>query len=529
MSNIEVDIFIWGDHPAAANAAVEAARLGLKALIVTNEWHIGAPYASGLIRVDVGALGGQNVAWTNREYFNLVSRNFVGNRFQMRVPTPSMSEQCYLDLIKFYGAWVMPGITITTVNKTLVSGSVYKISSILLSNGHTIVPRPIIHGGTGEMNCLDCSEDGDFGALAGANYFIGQEAAATYNETGGGWQPSGKTSPCDTSDGHGGYIYGVQPPIDLEVGAANPSGTQSFGWRSPVTDDPYNVRRWPKPAGYSEDYFQLEMRTIDWESTGSGLYRPLGLLGTGFYGKRDPNDDTGYRQTEWITANAAVRQEIAEGMYRARFGWLWFLANDSRVHDDIRRFMNTYKPCFDEFGDSSHTLTTSGLSYTFYRRGTRRLNNGGTGSYVAGSPYVMRQSDMQVDYSKTSSIATGYYNQDCHLVNLFAVPGGFSTNSFQNYVTQPGNADAKLVTPYDIPAEVHYTPELANLLVVNTCAKSFLADSSMRIDIHKANQGSACGAWAALALKASTAIQSYSISTLQAYIVAHGGVIHPSL
>jgi hypothetical protein len=388
------------------------------------------------------------------------------------------------------------------------------ITSVNCANNHSIVAT----------NYIDGSEDGDLAAYAGATMIVGVESAAEYSETLGGFHPS-ETSVMDvTSSTTGtGYLWGVQADPSLAEGAASPTSNQSIGWRLTVTDDPYNQRRWPKPDNYDPELFEFDRRTSNVGLDGPGTYSPLGpLLGTLFHGKRDVNDDTGWLQAEWPTADRARRAEIMAINYAAKAGWMWYLANSPDVHPTIRRLLDQWRPAYDEYLDgSSHTPTASGWPFTFYRRGTRRLLNAG---------YIMKQQDTQGSPTKVDAIGTNHYNIDCHSRKTYAVNAGagYRTDSIQNV---DDIADLKRVVPHQVSAASLYTPEVTNLLVPNCYGASFVYYCSGRIDLWKANLGSVAGLWAARSVIEATPIQSYSITTagtgLQARIVALGGVITP--
>lgn len=517
MATISCDVAVYGDHPSSINAAIEATRAGKRAILFTPEYHLGAPYAIGLGRMDVGKRGSKAFGrWTNWEYLSLLARHHAGGRWRIRAPSPGIAESCYRDLLKWYGVPVLTGSDWAIKESAGVSKSGTTITAVNCDGGDSIVAQRYIDG----------SEDGDLAAYAGCTMISGVESAATYSESLGGFQPGSSSATVDvTSSTTGtGYVWGVSPNPGLNVGDASPNSVQSFGWRLTVTDDSSNQRRWPKPDNYDPELFEFKLRTSNVGTDGPGTYNPLGpLLGTLFHGKRDVNDDTGWLQSEWPTATRARRAEILATTYAAKAGWMWYLANSPLVHDNIRRLLDTWRPAYDEYVDgSSLTPTAAAWPYTFYRRGTRRLVN---------AYYIMRQSDLQTNTTKTDTVATSHYNIDCHLRMVYATGGGtgYNTDSIQNI---DGIDDLKRITPYEVGLSSLLTSEVDNLIVSNCIGASAVAYCSLRIDLWKANFGSVAGLLAARSLFDGASLASYRSGTgladLQSRIEALGGVIHPA-
>lgn len=516
MGTITCDVAVYGDHPAAINAAIEATRAGKRAVLFTPEYHLGAPYAIGLNRIDIGTRGSKAFGrWTNWEWLSLIARHHSGGRWRIRAPSPSIAEQCYRDLLKWYGVPVLTGTDWHIAESGGVTKSGTTITAVNCDGGDSIVASVYIDG----------SEDGDLAAAAGCVMRVGIESSAEYGETLAGFKPSATASTLDvTSNVTGtGYVYGVAADPGLNDGDAAPLSVQSFGWRLTVTDDVTNQRRWPKPDNYDPEYFELDRRRSNVGTDGPGTYNPLGArLGTLFHGKRDINDDSGWLQSEWPTATRARRAEIMAITFAAKAGWMWYLANSTDVHDNIRRLLDVWRPAYDEYIDgSSLTPTAAAWPYTFYRRGTRRLVN---------ARYVMRQSDLQDNVTKTDTIATGHYNIDCHLRQIYAVNGGagYKTDTIQNV---EDIADLKRVLPYEISLGSILTTDVDNIIVPNCMGATAVAYCSMRIDFWKANLGSVAGYLAARSITDAAPLSDYMtdplLTSLQDGIEALGGVIHP--
>ena len=116
--------------------------------------------------------------------------------------------------------------------------------------------------------------------------------------------------------------------------------------------------------------------------------------------------------------------------------------------------------------------------------------------------YVMRQSDLQTERTKSDSIGMGSYNSDSHNIQRVAMPDGTVKN--EGDVQVP-------VEPYEI-AYRSITPkrsEAENLLVPVCLSASHAAYSSVRMEPQYMIIGQAAGVAAALAIRSHTSVQEF--------------------
>jgi hypothetical protein len=503
MANITADVAVWGDHWCAINAAIEAARYGRRAVLFAPTHHFGTPVVAGLGLVDLGSYGSRNLGnWTNREFYNRLSKFYGAPTYTLTRPPPSVAESIWSDMLRDYGVLVVPDVGITSV-----ASSANQISSVALSNGHTIVAA----SGSG-INFVDGDEDGDLARKAGVPLIQGREGTSTYGESLAGYQPHPETFvACDTSDGAGGLISGIWPDPGLAVGAADLGSNQMWGWRTSVTNNYHNRRPWPKPSGYDPTLFTYLVRTAG-GNFASDNFRPFGVGGVVAQGKVDVNNDTGIWQNEYQTATDVRRAAILKLMEAEWYGWIWYCATQGS--NGCQQFLDEWGPCLDEFVEG--TPTAAGLPNTFYRRGTSRLAN---------ADYILTQHDLQESPTKARVIATGYYSLDAHISRRVATAGGFFYDTLGYAGTGP-----RAVTPgYHIPSDVMFQPTITNLAVPNCHGASFVAYASTRIDNWKANMGSVAGYMAAKSIGTATPMRSLDITAIQSETVALGNVIAASL
>src|SRR5690606_17692285 len=129
-------------------------------------------------------------------------------------------------------------------------------------------------------------------------------------------------------------------------------------------------------------------------------------------------------------------------------GYFWFLSHDERVPEKLRREVNSWGLCKDEFTDNDN------WPYQLYIREARRMIG----------PYIMVQSDVQEDIYKDDAIAMGSFIIDSHIVQRLAADDGT--------VIDEGAFDVS-TKPYQIPYRV-LTPKKAECdnLLVTVCVSA---------------------------------------------------------
>jgi len=182
---------------------------------------------------------------------------------------------------------------------------------------------------------------------------------------------------------------------------------------------------------------------------------------------------------------------------------MYFFSHDVSVPETLRAELNEWGLPRDEFADTDHWPRQ-----LYIREGRRMLG-----------AYVMRQSDLQTERTKTDSIGMGSYNSDSHNIQRVAMPDGSVRNE--------GNVEVP-VQPYEI-AYRSITPkreQVENLLVPVCLSATHAAYSSVRMEPQYMIIGQAAGVAAALAVRSGSAVQSVPIPELQKKLREHGAVLH---
>jgi hypothetical protein len=359
----------------------------------------------------------------------------------------------------------------------------------------------------------DASYEGDLMAQARVTYTFGRESVAQYGEPLAGvraWTPSHQF-PVDipARDAHGKSLPEVSAEPRGEPGTAD-KRIQAYNFRVIVTKDPANRLPWPKPANYDPKRFELLRlyidamtsylgRTMEWIDVNA----PGGIPS----GKADSNNRGGF-STDYIGKNYgypdgtyAERERIWKDHEEYQKGFYYFLANDPRLPESMRRTAREWGLAKDEFTD------TGNWPHQLYVREARRM----VGEYVS------IQKDLQTELTKPDAIGMGSYNSDSHNLQRHVAEGGIVLNEGD---VQVG------VRPYQIPYRslVPKRGEAANLLVPVCFSASHVAYSSMRMEPQYMIIGHASGVAAALALKGGVAVQDVPVGDLQQILKSEGAV-----
>ena len=174
---------------------------------------------------------------------------------------------------------------------------------------------------------------------------------------------------------------------------------QAYNFRMCLTDHPDNRVPFPKPDGYDPYQYEILLRTL---LAGSrhvfGKFDPISNR------KTDTNnhgpfstDNIGYNY-DYPQADYDRRREIIAEHRTYQQGYLYFLANDPRVPEDVREHYNLWGLAKDEFVDNGH------WPHQIYVREARRM----VSDFVVTELHLIRQQPTMC------SVGMGSYNMDSH-------------------------------------------------------------------------------------------------------------------
>jgi hypothetical protein len=501
----EYDVIVYGATPGGISAALAASREGASVLVIEPTRWIGGMVTGGLASTDVG----------NEKVIGGIAREFFTRAAESKAGTPMWYAEPKTNMATFKAMLQEAKVKVLTErNLKSISRDGDRIESVFTSDGKRYEGKVFV----------DATYEGDLMARAGVSYIIGREGRDAYGEPLAGFQPAplrARTVEQMSQDSPsiGGpknamnYVHGTPAKIQAldvaglplpgvnsqwaEVGSSD-SRTQAYNFRVIVTRTPENRVPFPKPAHYDSMRYELLARTI---AAFPGIrFSKLVYLGPIANGKFDANAIGLVVGTDHVGANYAypdgdekTRATIWQDHVDYVQGFLWFLANDLRVPEDLRAQANQWGLAKDEFTDNDY------WPYALYVREARRMIG----------EYVMRQNDCTQHITKSDSIGMGSFIMDSHAVQRLVDHDGS--------VIDEGNFDVP-VRPYQIPYRslVPQKGQCENLLVPVCMSASHVAYGSIRMEPQYMIMGQACGLAAVQSLRTKKSVQDIDVAALQA-------------
>jgi hypothetical protein len=520
------DVVVYGATSAGVMAAVQAKRMGKTVVLVGPDVHLGGLSSGGLGFTDTGSkavIGG-----LARDFYHRVWRHYdrpeawvwqkreeYGNRGQgtpaidgaqrtMWIFEPHVAEAVFEGYVKEYGIPVHRDEWLDREAGVTRTGN--RITRVRMLSGRTYEARMFI----------DATYEGDLMAAAGVSYHVGRESKAAYGEEWNGVQ---------TGVLHHRHHFGVlKKPVSPYVVPGDPSSgvlprvstdppgeygagdtrLQAYCYRLCLTDQPDNRIPFAKPDGYDPRQYELLLRIFDagWREV-FDKFDPIPNR------KTDTNnhgpfstDNIGFNY-EYPEASYERRREILEEHETYQKGWLYFIANDPRVPEQVRDRMRQWGLARDEFKDNG------GWPHQIYVREARRM---------VGT-FVMTEHELMKRRPTPEPVGMGSYTIDSHNVQRYITPEG--------YVQNEGDIGVPLKAPYEIAygALVPKRGEAANLLVPVCVSSSHIAFGSIRMEPVFMILGQSAATAAVLAIESDVAVQDVPYERLRARLLKDGQVL----
>ena len=532
----EADVCVYGGTSGGVVAAVQAARMGKRVVLVEPGAHLGGMTSGGLSAVDIGEP--RSVGGISREYFTrLVAR--YGKKLTWDRPfkghggpatggaysiEPHIAEAVFDEMAIEAGVGILRNSPLQAVAKQDRC-----IASLKMANGHTISAKMF----------LDATYEGDLMAAAGVDYTLIREGNAKYGETLNGIHYGEKYKPRvgHLQPGSNGRVPGGQGvwdrdfPLDPYVVKGDPGsgllpfvspgdpgvpgepaeGVPAYCFRLCLTTDRENSLAIKPPADYDPARYEVIVRFITacqandddmdlrWFSKHDPLPNNKWDFNTATFGANLPG-----ASWEWPDASYERRQEIAKETENYHRGLLHFLATDSRVPEKVRTEMQRFGLPRDEF------LDNGGWPHQIYVREARRMV----------SDFVMTEHHTFGRQIAPKSIGLGSYGTDAHEIRRIVKDG---------VVTREG----KLATgrggfgPYQIgyDAVVPKQTECENLFVTFALSASHSAYASIRMEpVFMVDSQSAATA-ACFAIDDGVPVQQVDYDRLRERLTADGQIL----
>jgi hypothetical protein len=525
---IEADICVLGGTSAGIISAVQATKMGRSTVIAEPGRFLGGLTTGGLSATDIGnkaAVGGlsrefyhriaqhyaKESSWTlekRDEYFSKrgsgqsAASNLDVTNATMWTFEPHVAGAIYEFMLKEANVRVLREQRLASVKKT---GA--RITEIVMENGNVFRARMFI----------DCTYEGDLMARAGVSYHVGRESNATYGETLNGIcaeTPKHQfTVPVDPYVKRGDASSGLLPFVQPGDGGKPGDGdkrvqtynyrlcfTTNAGNRMPVTPPPnYDAAKYELLARYLEALVAAQKKPQLKE-----FWNPIWMPNQ----KTDINNNGGF-STDFIGANYdypeadyATRERIAKEHEDYIRGFLTFLATSPRVPESMRREMQQWGPCRDEFPE------TGGWPNQLYVREARRMI----------SDYVMTEKNCRYQEVITDSVALAAYNMDAHNCQRI-VKNGHAENE--------GDVQVAPMKPYPISYRslVPKQRQCENLFVPVCLAASHIAYGSIRMEPVFMILGQSSATAAAMAIDGNVPAQEVDYAKLRARLLADQQVL----
>lgn len=492
---VETDLCIYGGTAAGIAAAVQASRMGLRAVIAEFGPHIGGIAASGLGSTDHGrkeAVGG-----IAREFYRDLGTYYKTTEEDGCVWyfEPSAARRIYKEWLEKAEVPVYYGQHLAAVETR--SG---KITQIAMENGNVFRASMFV----------DASYEGDLMARAGVSYHVGRESNATYRETRNGIQFGSHHHMFNAAVDP--YVIEGKPDSGLLPGVADADpGTQGQGDRSIqaynfricLTNVPENRVPIPEPPGYDPKTFELLARYIRagvWDFRQKNSRIPNGKTDTNNFGAFS-TDHIGANY-EWPEGDYATRERLFQSHVRYNMGLFYFLANDDSIPSELREERKQWGLAADEFA------STANWPHQLYVREGRRMI----------SDVVMNEKHCRHLVAAEDSIGMASYTMDSHNCRRLVLEG---------MCVNEGNVEIPVPGPYPISYRsiVPKGEECTNLLVPVCLSASHIAYGSIRMEPVFMILGQSAATAAAMALEAGTSIQEVPYGKLRQRLLQDGQVL----
>ncbi|MBK6284447.1 MAG: FAD-dependent oxidoreductase [Draconibacterium sp.] len=512
-NSFSADVIIYGGTSGAITAAVEVIQSGKSVIVVSPDKHLGGLSAGGLGYTDTGnksVIGGlsrefyhrvwlhynDSAAWVwqkHSEYGNKGQGTVAmdGENRTMWIFEPHVAEQVFEDFVSENNITIYRDEWLDRENGVVKTDG--KIESFKTISGKIF---------SGKM-FIDATYEGDLMAEAGVSYHVGRESTTQYNEQWNGVQTGvlhhghwfkSKISPYKIP---GDSTSGVLPLISTEYPGdygAGDNKIQAFCFRTCMTNHDENRLPFPKPANYDSTQYELLVRVFetgrkDWFDKFDDI--PNKKTDTNNHGPFS-SDNIG-KNYDYPEASYERRQEIIKEHENYQKGLLWFVANDPRVPEDIRKKKATWGLAKDEFTDNGN------WPHQIYVREARRMIG----------EYVTTENDVLLKREVPNPVGMGSYAMDSHNVQRYITPEG--------YVQNEGDIGIAPPAPYSISygSIVPKKEECTNLLVPVCVSSSHIAFGSIRMEPVFMILGQSAATAACMSIDKNISVQEISYDELQ--------------
>jgi hypothetical protein len=512
----DCDVLVYGATSGGVAAAVQAARMGKRVVLLAPDGRLGGLTTGGLGATDIGNKGA--IGGLAREFYRRVARHYARDeawKFERRDDYKSPRQRAGEDTMWTFEPHVAEAILrdlVAEASVEVVLGARLDLSRGVEKDGRRIAAVRMEDGSVHRAKVfIDACYEGDLLAKAGVSYHVGREPNALYGETLNGVQTQSAVHhqfrfSVDPYVVRGDPASGLLPGVHSGPPGKEGEGdgrVQAYNFRMCLTDAPENRFAVEKPADYDPlryevllRYFEAGFREVPWHLT---------LMPNR---KTDINNNHGF-STDHIGANYdypeggyAVRKRVFDEHVSYQKGLLWCLQNEPRVPESLRREVGRWGLPKDEF------TASGGWPPQLYVREARRMVG----------EYLMTQHECQRRRTAPQPVGLAAYTMDSHHTQRYVQAGR---------VLNEGDVQVGGFPPYPIAygALVPKSGEGTNLLVPVCLSASHIAYGSIRMEPVFMVLGQSAATAACLAIDASVEVQRVDYPRLRERLLADGQVL----
>ncbi len=524
---IEADVCVYGSTSGAVTAAIKAASLGKKTILISPHQYLGGMSSNGLGWSDTGdvrTIGGMAREFYSRIYDYYQEPNAWKSEsikdYTSRIGSKTLGpndKSKMMFTFEPHAARIVFESWVKDSNVVVITGRLDRNSGAVKS-GTRIVSIATLEGDKISAKMfIDATYEGDLLAAAGVKYRIGREGRDEFSEGLAGIYLEKTINQIETDispyknlqDPNSGLIYGVE---EFSGRRGESDGRlQAYCYRLCLTNDPKNIKPIEKPQGYREEMFEVMFRLF--EAGKSPSFKLSAIANK----KTDSNNSGGfsfdflggnYSVTEgWNYAEADYekRRQIEKAHEDYQRGLIWTLQNHPRVPERERKKWRQWGLAKDEFTENDN------WPEQIYVREARRM----VGQLVMTQQHI----DRAAGFETSDPVCMGSYNLDSH--NVRRVVWEKTVKNEGEFYKPP----AKGPYPISFRAIIPKNNDAENLLVTFCISSTHTAFGSIRMEPVTMMIGQAAGTAAALCIDNNCSVQNLPYDLLKDQLFKDGQIL----
>lgn len=491
------DVCVYGGTSAGVIAAYTAKMYGKKVVLVEPTEHIGGLSSGGLGQTDIG--NKYAITGISRDFYRQIGKNY--GKLEQWTFEPHVAEGIFKNYLKKANVQVIYNQRIKSAKKV---GA--KIQSVVLESSKSPASgqKPVI---IQAKVFIDATYEGDLMARAGVSYTVGREANSVYKETWNGVQlldkhqfPEGIDPYKVEGKPESGLLWGISSEKLAETGSGDKK-LQAYNFRLCLTDSVENQIPITKPDGYDASQFELLLRYIE-KKKPHELNWALMHIQPMPHRKTDINNSGPFstdmigENYDYTDADYETRKKIIQKHEHYTKSLLYFLGNDERVPEHLRKEMKKWGYPKDEYIKNKH------FSPQIYVREARRMLG----------EYVMTQNHCEGKEMVNDGIGMAAYTMDSHNCQRIVIE-----KDGKMMVMNEGDVQKGTPNPFPISyrAIIPKAAECTNLLVPVCLSASHIAYGSIRMEPVFMVLGQSAAVAATMAINTNKPIQQIDAVKLQ--------------